>query len=134
VVLSEVGITLASVISGAGPSGCSWIEYERHEPEKTLLHLHESVLQRAVRSAVANFGISKKAGCHTVCHSFATHLLQSGTNMRTVQKLPGHSDIPKTMIYTHVAQSGPYDIRSPADRLRAGQLTSNPDSVDAEFE
>jgi len=107
---------------------------DRATGERRRHHLHESVLQRAVRSAVANSGIPKKAGCHTLRHSFATHLLQSGTDIRTIQKLLGHSDIRTTMIYTHVAQSGPFGIQSPADRLRQGQLTVNPSTIDEESE
>jgi len=80
-------------------------------------HLHESVVQRAVKAAVRASGMTKRATCHSLRHSFATHLLQDGYDIRTVQELLGHRDVATTMIYTHVMNRGGLGVRSPADRL-----------------
>ena len=78
-------------------------------------HFHESALQRLVRQAVLRAGIAKPAGCHTFRHSFATHLLESGSDIRTVQELLGHRDVRTTMIYTHVLNRGGLGVVSPVD-------------------
>jgi len=80
-------------------------------------HLHESVLQRAVTAAARRSGVSKRVTCHGFRHSFATHLLADGYDIRTIQELLGHTDVSTTMIYTHVLNKGGRGVRSPADRL-----------------
>jgi integron integrase len=80
-------------------------------------HVDESLVQRAVREAVAKAGLTKRATCHTFRHSFATHLLEAGYDIRTVQELLGHADVKTTMVYTHVLNRGPAGVRSPVDGL-----------------
>jgi len=80
-------------------------------------HEGEANLQRAVKAAVRASGTVKPGSCHTFRHSFATHLLEDGSDIRTVQELLGHSDVRTTMIYTHVLNAGPMGVRSPLDRV-----------------
>lgn len=80
-------------------------------------HIHESSLQKVVAEAVKRTGLQKKTTCHTFRHSFATHLLESGKDIHTIQELLGHADVSTTMIYTHVCLLGPSGVKSPLDNL-----------------
>ena len=93
--------------SSAGPAAR---QQRRH-------HLGETLIQRAVQRAVHEAGIGKHASCHTLRHSFATHLLESGSDIRTIQELLGHRDVATTMIYTHVLNRGGLGVTSPLDRM-----------------
>ncbi len=88
----------------------------RETGQRRRHHLHQTVLQREVRRAAKNADIAKRVTCHTFRHSFATHLLASGYDIRTVQELLGHKDVRSTMIYTHVLNRGAAAVRSPLDQ------------------
>jgi integron integrase len=100
------------------PQEKRWVNQETGEQGR--FHMDESVLQKAVREAVRKSGITKRVGCHTMRHSFATHLLEDGYDIRTVQELLGHKNVKTTMIYTHVLRKGGKGVQSPADALLRG--------------
>ena len=109
--------------NAAAEWGWQWVFPQKHRwtDRRTGLqgrhHVDESILQKAVRQAVLRAGLSKRASCHTLRHSFATHLLEDGHDIRTVQELLGHKDVKTTMIYTRVLNRGPAGVQSPMDRL-----------------
>jgi integron integrase len=89
-------------------------------------HVHDAAVQRAVTTAVRQLGWTKRVTCHTLRHSFATHLLEQGQDIRTVQELLGHSDVRTTMIYTHVMQKSATRVRSPLDNLQPALVATSP--------
>ncbi len=97
------------------PQGNLW--HNQQTGERGRHHIHESIVQKTVKDAVTKAGLVKRATCHTFRHSFATHLLEDGYDIRTVQELLGHKDLKTTMIYTHVLNKGLAAVRSPADNL-----------------
>ncbi|BFU95772.1 MAG: integron integrase [Nitrospira sp.] len=97
------------------PQEHRWINGKTKEQGRH--HIDESLVQKAVREAVVKAGLTKRATCHTFRHSFATHLLESGSDIRTIQELLGHRDVKTTMIYTHVLHRGPSGVRSPLDGM-----------------
>lgn len=120
-------VSLPESISRRDPSAAidwnwQWIfpASRMHEPPlgpRKRHHLHETAVQRAFSLALLRAGISKRATCHTLRHSFATHLLQAGTDIRTIQELMGHRDVGTTMIYTHALDRGPQGVHSPYDSI-----------------
>lgn len=111
-------------MSGAGrdlawqyvfPATRTWVDRETGQSRRH--HLHETAVQREVTAAARRSGIAKRVTCHTFRHSFATHLLEDGYDIRTIQELLGHSNVKTTMIYTHVLNRGAGGVISPLDRL-----------------
>jgi integron integrase len=90
---------------------------DRVSGEQGRWHVHETLVQRAVKDAARRAGIPKRVTCHTLRHSFATHLLETGYDIRTIQELLGHASVNTTMIYTHVLNKGGLAVRSPIDRF-----------------
>jgi len=97
------------------PQSTLW--HNKKTGERGRHHVHQSIIQKSVKDAVSSAGLVKRVTCHTFRHSFATHLLEDGYDIRTVQELLGHKDLKTTMIYTHVLNKGPAAVRSPADNL-----------------
>jgi integrase len=139
----QPGVSLPQALARKYPrGGVSW-GWQYVFPSATLCrdpylgapvrhHLHEKGVQRAVQHAVHKAGLTQPASCHTLRHCFATHLLEDGYDIRTVQELLGHSDLKTTMIYTHVLNKGAGGVRSPLDRA-AGMSGAggDPDAVSA---
>jgi integron integrase len=124
---NEPGVTLPYALERKNPAAAtSWgWQYVFPGRERDLFapvdrkprhHLHQKVVQRAVQLAVRKAGFVKPASCHTLRHCFATHLLEDGYDIRTLQELLGHADVSTTMIYTHVTNKGAKGVRSPLDR------------------
>ncbi|MET0091501.1 MAG: tyrosine-type recombinase/integrase [Candidatus Thiodiazotropha sp.] len=86
-------------------------------------HIHQTVIQKSIKRAARQSGILKRITSHTLRHSFATHLLESGTDIRTVQDLLGHADVSTTMIYTHVAGLGSQGVKSPLERIADNRVS-----------
>ena len=121
-------VTMPGALAGKFPDGSKEFKWQWLFPQKNRWinsqtgqqgrwHLDESLMQRAVKQAVLEAGVNKNASCHTFRHSFATHLLEIGYDIRTIQELLGHSDVSTTMVYTHVLNRGAGGVVSPLDRL-----------------
>jgi integrase len=114
--LSPVESRAAAAAGAAGCRRCTTFCRDPRWGPPSRYHLHESVIQRAVAAAARSAGLTKVVGPHVLRHSFATHLLQRGHDIRTVQALLGHADVSTTMTYLHVLSKGGLGVRSPLDR------------------
>jgi integron integrase len=125
--LREPGVSLPAALARKYPNAATQWGWQWVFPANSLCrdayiggptrhHQHEKIVQRAVQAAVHKAGILQPASCHTFRHCFATHLLETGSDIRTVQELLGHADIRTTMIYTHVMGKGAMGVKSPLDR------------------
>ena len=123
----EPGVWLPTAIARKYPSastewGWQWVFpahslcWDAYGGGQIRHHQHERILQRAVQRAMRKAGILQPASCHTFRHCFATHLLEAGSDIRTIQELLGHADVSTTMIYTHVTAKGALGVKSPLDR------------------
>ena len=134
------GATLPHALAAKYPTAATTLRWQYVFPASRLCedaqgrrlrhHLDPSAVQRAVHTASRQAGISKRTSCHTLRHSFATHLLEAGTDLRTIQTLLGHTSVKTTQVYTHVAQRAVLGARSPLDGIHDDSLRSLPDGLE----